>query len=520
MQGSYWGYWLVVMGVAIVGLMVSVNGITATTTQDYYSLKEITEASMLESVDYAYYRDYNEVKMNKEKFMEVFVRMLAETMGATDTYEVNFYEMFEAPPKVSVEVKSNSGTNFITTGDYDVTTRIDAIIQIHAEQVGNNNGQTSNNSGSSSSTSGNGSNTNMGSNNSGSGSTSEDNSGNTTGNGSTTGTGSDTSSGSGNSGNTGSSSSSGSTVGGANAGAVAVCKDGITSQELTGMKGTAMVSKPLYENSKVNTTKSNVVPGVKFEILGEKGKYWAISYEGGCGWVDSTYMAINLKDYIPSITYSITNASSSLFKSYDGNREVNIDGLTGKQLYTSDFNSFVPATYSFAQKLKIAQANAQRNGDSLKIYEAYRPYSVTRYATTKLEALRETNSGVKYNTNYSIGANTGKEYYWASSWFLAKNISKHNTGCAVDITLVGKESQMPSAIHQLSTQAIKYYSPSVSHKASNYSGGMNKSQAAQNLSKYMMTGTGLTDLASEWWHYQDDSCHSTIGSAADFWSAI
>ena len=68
--------------------------------------------------------------------MEVFTRMLAENMSSTDTYEINFYEMYEAPPKVSVEVKSHSGTNFISTSDYDVTTRVDAIIQIHAEEIG------------------------------------------------------------------------------------------------------------------------------------------------------------------------------------------------------------------------------------------------------------------------------------------------------------------------------------------------------------------------------------------------
>lgn len=136
MQSSYWGYWLVLMGVAIVGLMISVNGLTTTSTQDHYATREIVEASMLESVDYGYYRDYNEVKMNKEKFMEVFTRMMAENMSSTDTYEINFYEMYEAPPKVSVEVKSHSGTNFISVDDYDVTTRVDAIIQIYAVEVG------------------------------------------------------------------------------------------------------------------------------------------------------------------------------------------------------------------------------------------------------------------------------------------------------------------------------------------------------------------------------------------------
>ena len=133
MQSPYWSYWLVVMGVAIVGLMISVQGITTNTTQDSYAIREITDASMLEAVDYGYYRDYNEIKINKEKFMEVFLRMIAEVMGVNDTYEVNFYAIYEAPPKVSVEVKSNSGANFISAGEYDTTSRIDAIIQIHAE---------------------------------------------------------------------------------------------------------------------------------------------------------------------------------------------------------------------------------------------------------------------------------------------------------------------------------------------------------------------------------------------------
>lgn len=129
MQSSYWGYWLIVMGVAIIGLMISVQGITTTTTQDNLSLREITDASMLEAVDYGYYRDYNELKINKEKYMEVFIRMLSESMGATDTYELNFYAIYEAPPKVSVELKSNSGTNFVSSG-YDVVNRLDAIIQM------------------------------------------------------------------------------------------------------------------------------------------------------------------------------------------------------------------------------------------------------------------------------------------------------------------------------------------------------------------------------------------------------
>ncbi len=134
MSSSYWGYWLIVMGVAIVGLITVANGITTTTTQDYLSIKEITDASMLEAVDYAYYRDYNEVRINKEKFMEVFIRRFAQTMQLQDEYEINFYGIYEAPPKVSVEIVSTSGISTGTSDSYDIPTRYSAILQVHSPE--------------------------------------------------------------------------------------------------------------------------------------------------------------------------------------------------------------------------------------------------------------------------------------------------------------------------------------------------------------------------------------------------
>ncbi len=129
MQSSYWGYWIIVLGTAIIGLLISVQGITTSTSRDYTNIKDISSASMLEAVDYAYYRDYNEVKIDKEKFMEVFIRMLAETMSSTNQYEVNFYSIYESPPKASIEIKTNSGSSFVTS-NYDVINRIDTIIQV------------------------------------------------------------------------------------------------------------------------------------------------------------------------------------------------------------------------------------------------------------------------------------------------------------------------------------------------------------------------------------------------------
>jgi len=487
MQSSYWGYWLVVMGVAIIGLMISVQGLTTNTNQSYLSTKEIVEASMLEAVDYAYYRDYNEVKMNKEKFMEVFIRMLSDTMSTTDQYEVNFYGIYEAPPKASVEVKSNSGTDFVKAG-YDTVTRIDAIIQIHAEEVTTDNIGGNSNSGSGS----NGTGSNSGSNgdyNNGSSNNSGTNQGNE------------------NSGtNEGTTNNGGGTV-------ADVCKSGIKTTDLKGIQGTAMVSKPIYETNERKNSTGNAKPGIKFDILGENGNYWAIEYEGKCGWVDSTYMGINMAKYIPEARFNISNASSSIYKSSGKN----ISGLTGKKLYSSEYsNSWVPGTFSFAKKLKKAAINAKNAGDTIVINDAYRPKAVSTYANNKLTSLYNSDKTVKANIDYSTGA-SGTKYSWGKGWFLASNVSTHNTGCAVDATLSG--GKMPTAMHELSALAIKYYSPSASKTVANYSVGVKNSSDAQRLSKYMMNA-GLADLASEWWHYQDNSCHSTIGTAANFWSAV
>ena len=90
MKESLWGYWIVVLGISIVGVMVVLHNYTTTSEQDYYLIKEVLEASMNESVDFSFYRDTGRLKMNAEKF--------------TETYDLNFYQIYEEPPAASVEV--------------------------------------------------------------------------------------------------------------------------------------------------------------------------------------------------------------------------------------------------------------------------------------------------------------------------------------------------------------------------------------------------------------------------------
>ena len=131
MKESYWGYWLILLGIFVIGVMLLVNSTTTTTTQDYYMLKEVTQASMIDAVDLSYYRLYGDVKMSKEKFVENFIRRFSENNSLSKTYTVEFYDLYEVPPKVSVKVSSVSNAYNIgndANTSFDIVNKIDAIL--------------------------------------------------------------------------------------------------------------------------------------------------------------------------------------------------------------------------------------------------------------------------------------------------------------------------------------------------------------------------------------------------------
>ena len=132
MKEVYWGYWLIVLGVFITIVMMMISNVTTSSTQDYYLVKEVTEAAMLDAVDLAYYREYGELKINREKFVESFLRRFSENVSITNTYTVDFYDLYEAPPKVSVKVSSTSNT-FTINGDsqsFKLVDKVDGILEI------------------------------------------------------------------------------------------------------------------------------------------------------------------------------------------------------------------------------------------------------------------------------------------------------------------------------------------------------------------------------------------------------
>lgn len=294
-----------------------------------------------------------------------------------------------------------------------------------------------------------------------------------------------------------------------------ISSDGIE----TGCTGWMSVNSYYYESASTSSLRNNIAAGTAFTIEGVEGSFFKVSIPNVSGYkyVEYKYVMINLSDYIPSMIFEITNASSSIYKSSG----YNLEGVTGTKLYSTGkvYNLrlrkneyMVPIQYTVAKKLLVAQRNLQSQGYSIKVYDTYRPHSVTTKIYSSLNNLYNNNSIVRDNILYSYGE-SGTRYTWGKSWFLASSVSTHNTGAAIDMSLVNKstgiEVTMPTAMHELSTKAIKYYSPSVSRIPSNYSKEMNE---PAKIMDNAATAAGLTTLSSEWWHFQDNEAYNLIKS--------
>lgn len=133
MKESFWGIFVIFMGVLSLTFIVLFQNITNTDQHNTYLLQEVTEAAMWDSVDYGEYRYSGKLKISREKFVENFIRRYAESASRSRDYEITFYDVNELPPKVSVSVKSKVTGNTINNSDsqitFDLQNRLDAILE-------------------------------------------------------------------------------------------------------------------------------------------------------------------------------------------------------------------------------------------------------------------------------------------------------------------------------------------------------------------------------------------------------
>jgi zinc D-Ala-D-Ala dipeptidase len=149
-------------------------------------------------------------------------------------------------------------------------------------------------------------------------------------------------------------------------------------------------------------------------------------------------------------------------------RYATTNNFTGRQLYSQPRAFLIrPA----AEALVRAHRAAQARGFGLTIFDAYRPWRVTR-------ALWDaTPAGPK--KNYVANPKKG---------------SKHNRGCAVDLSLhslaSGQLVSMPSGYDEFTTRAHREFSAASADEISH-----------RDLLQRLMEAEGYRGASNEWWHF-------------------
>ena len=149
-------------------------------------------------------------------------------------------------------------------------------------------------------------------------------------------------------------------------------------------------------------------------------------------------------------------------------RYATTNNFTGRVLY-SEARAFLTA--AAAQALIRASAAAKADGYGLNIYDAYRPWRVTR------QLWDATPAGPK--KNYVANPKRG---------------SKHNRGCAVDLTLYDLKTgflvEMPTEFDDFSEKAHR-----------DYSGASPAAIANRVRLQNYLESQGFIGLSNEWWHF-------------------
>ena len=165
MNSTMWSYFFVMAGILGIVLINIFSDILIANEQDYFILKEATEAAMIDAVDpdtYSYgltkekfKSEYNHcpmekapgtIRIDKDKFVESFLIRFTNAINLKKTYDVSIIDISECPPKVTISVKAKDKYSFIEffRVSYDsgeqVVSRLTGILENKPwEEIVNNN---------------------------------------------------------------------------------------------------------------------------------------------------------------------------------------------------------------------------------------------------------------------------------------------------------------------------------------------------------------------------------------------
>lgn len=119
---------IIILSLATLLMINIISNYSSGSELDYYLVKETSEAAMIDAIDVKYYRDNGLLRMDKEKFVESFIRRFADSVDTTRNYKLSFYDLNEVPPKVSVKVDSSTVLSF-KGSNLEMSTKLDAILE-------------------------------------------------------------------------------------------------------------------------------------------------------------------------------------------------------------------------------------------------------------------------------------------------------------------------------------------------------------------------------------------------------
>lgn len=125
---------MVIIGIIILGVLTLacvnlVQNYQSGNELDYYLLEETTQAAMLDAVDYGYYKTSGGIiRVDREKFLESFMRRFAESVDGTKSYNIKIIDFNETPPKASIQVGTSTVAS-VAGENFDIVSSIDAILE-------------------------------------------------------------------------------------------------------------------------------------------------------------------------------------------------------------------------------------------------------------------------------------------------------------------------------------------------------------------------------------------------------
>ena len=120
---------IIMLGVLTFGLINIISNYTTGNELDFQLLRGTTESAMLDAVDLGFFQTSGgQIRMDKEKFVEGFVRRFAQSVNNDRNYQIEIYDINETPPKASVRVGSSTMATFADVS-FNIENRVDAIIE-------------------------------------------------------------------------------------------------------------------------------------------------------------------------------------------------------------------------------------------------------------------------------------------------------------------------------------------------------------------------------------------------------